>query len=259
MQARKRLKRQLLAHLPGLALPLYARLYRLRDIEPELRLLPRLCPREALALDVGAHEGVYSYFLLRRAAGVIAFEPNPQLAAHLRRTFGARLEVRETALSDADGTAHLHIPQRGAEAVTSNATIEPSVAEFQSETYTVSTTRLDRLMDGLKRVGFIKIDVEGHELSLLRGAEELLRRDQPNLLVEAEERHRRNAVGSIRDFLATLGYRGWLLERGRPRPIEEFSLERHQPIPQPPGVRYINNFIFAAAGSTLRRELEQAG
>lgn len=258
MQARRMVKRQLLAHLPGVALPLYAHIYRLRGIEPELRLLPRLCAREALALDVGAHEGVYSYFMLRQAARVIAFEPNPALAAHLRRTFGARLEVRETALSDTAGTARLHIPQRGSEAVTSNGSIEAAVAEPQSDVFTVSTTPLDHLMQGLGRTGFIKIDVEGHELSALRGAAGLLRRDRPNLLVEAEERHRHDAVGSVRDFLDSLGYRGYFLEQGRPRPIGQFSPQRHQPIPQPPGVRYINNFIFTPDGTALQRELEAA-
>jgi FkbM family methyltransferase len=254
MQARRLVKQKLLAHLPGMALPLYAHFYRLRDIEPELRLLPRLCAREGLALDVGAHEGVYSYFMLRQAARVIAFEPNPVLAAHLRRTFGARLDVRETALSDTAGSARLHIPQRGSEAVTSNGSIEASAAEPQSDVFTVSTTPLDQLIDGLGRVGFIKIDVEGHELSVLRGAAGLLRRDRPNLLVEAEERHRREAVSSIHDFLGSLGYRGYFLEQDRPQPIGRFSPQRHQPIPQPPGVRYINNFIFLPDGTALQRE-----
>jgi hypothetical protein len=57
-------------------------------------------------------------------------------------------------------------------------------------------------------VGFIKIDVEGHELSVIKGATALIRRDSPIILVELEDRHRPDAMRSFSSFLGGLGYGG---------------------------------------------------
>ena len=64
---------------------------------------------------------------------------------------------------------------------------------------TVETIRVPlRTLDSynLSNIGFIKIDVEGHELDVLRGAEVTLRRDQPNLLIEIENRHAPTRCGA---------------------------------------------------------------
>ncbi len=82
-------------------------------------------------------------------------------------------------------------------------------------------------------MGFIKIDVEGHELAVLRGAEGLLRACHPALLIEASDEHRPGALESIRAFLEPLGYRGYVAENGRMRPVE-------------PSDASLDNFIFRA-------------
>ena len=78
------------------------------------------------------------------------------------------------------------------------------------EEISVPTRRLDSYQ--FDTVGFIKIDVEGHELKVLEGAEAILHRDRPNLLIEAEDRHRPNAVGSVIDYLKPFGYSVYCLK-----------------------------------------------
>ena len=68
----------------------------------------------------------------------------------------------------------------------------------------VDVTTLDQ--HALTNVGFIKIDVEGHELAVVKGAAETLVRECPNLLIEANSHHYPNAVSEIHRFLAGLGY-----------------------------------------------------
>ncbi len=101
----------------------------------------------------------------------------------------------------------------------------------------------------LRNVGFIKIDVEGHELAVLKGAIATLRREQPNFLVEIEEQHRHGAVQAVFGFFEQAGYTGFFLEDGARKPLSAFDLSLHQKLENldPRGAKralYINNFAF---------------
>lgn len=174
--------------------------------ERELALLPRLVPKDRLAIDVGAADGVYTWYLQRLSAGCVAFEPNPVNAAAICRRV-PRAMVHNVALSDADGIATLRIPVANGVSMAGLATLheQNALAEFDSVvTLSVPKRSLDSY--GMPRVGFIKIDVEGHELSVVRGATDLIKRDRPAILAELEDRHRPDALQSFSSFLAGLGY-----------------------------------------------------
>jgi hypothetical protein len=79
---------------------------------------------------------------------------------------------------------------------------------------------------GLRDVTFMKIDVDGHEVPVLRGAAETIRRDQPRLLIEVEQRIQ--PVENVTDLLASWGYRGWVLPGPRWVPLADFPLAAHQ-------------------------------
>lgn len=184
-----------------------------RDGEPELHLLPQLCSRQLWSIDIGANNGVYSWHMARWSAGVIAFEPQPVHAGFLTRAFGRRVRVEPVALSDTAGEAQLRVPF--ARHQDGRATIEPQnpLSRDEVREYTVPRRRLDDY--DLPGVGLIKIDVEGHELAVLKGARGILERDRPHLIIEAEERHRPDALRSICDFLAPYGYEHFAFQGGR--------------------------------------------
>jgi len=71
----------------------------------------------------------------------------------------------------------------------------------------VKTRRLDGF--GFQNVSFIKIDVEGYEIDVLDGCDAVLRQQKPTLLIEAENRHRANAVQSLASYLCNYGYDGF--------------------------------------------------
>lgn len=184
--------------------------------EAEMALLDILCDARRTSIDVGAKTGMYAWRLLAHSAAVTAFEPNPELAHLLRAVFGRRMAVYETALSDRQGTATLRLPasppgrlKMGGMLKTGRGTIEAAntLADIggPARRFEVATRRLDDY--ALKDVGFIKIDVEGHEMAVLAGAGETIGRCRPNLLVEANDSHAPGAVGRMAAWAEAAGYR----------------------------------------------------
>jgi hypothetical protein len=97
------------------------------------------------------------------------------------------------------------------------------------------------------RVSFIKIDVEGHELEVLLGSVDTLRRDRPILLIEIEQRHSPVPISETFDFLASLGYIGEFLDaHGRCQPQFYFDVTEHQTrrLDAVGTPEYINTFVF---------------
>jgi len=217
-----------------------------KSFEPETALLRHLCRRDRAAVDVGANYGVYTHFLLAHAETVHAFEPLPDLASLLRKAFrrlSGRVFIHEIALSDASGFADLKSPQDQP----GRSTIDPHNAlsidvdpSAPIRCYRVVRRRLDSFV--LPSVGFIKVDVEGHEPEVLRGAEGVLLRDKPSLLIEIEERHRAGSVEESATYLTHLGYAGFLLQGGRLLPLAHFELAEHQDPSLPE--TYVRNLVF---------------
>jgi FkbM family methyltransferase len=219
--------------------------------EPELKLLKYLVQRDKIAIDVGANNGLYTDALLSITSKVVAVEPNPNYVKELRNLFGLRIDLVAAALSDVEGSAELHIPI-GTAPAEGNASIEGEnpITKTNCRHVNVPLKRLDSL--GLNNVGFIKIDVEGHEEKVIVGGEELIRRCRPILLVEVENRHRPDAVRSMVTRMNGLGYSGFFLNEGVLTSISAFDPAEHQPqsvaeelfAGKRPSKRYINNFIF---------------
>ncbi len=244
-------KLNLLSALPvALRRPLVRRWYRSqveRDGEPELAWLRRLVGPGQVALDIGANLGIYSYELSRLGVRVIAFEPNPQVAAVLRSMALAGAEVCEIALSDHEGSAELSIPTEG------GGFGLATIGELKSYNgpltrVRVRAARLDSLT--LPSVDFIKIDVEGHEEAVLAGARDLIARDAPSLLVEVEERHNPGAIKRISTMMENVGYSGYYLYDGRWQSLASFEPDIHQRAEFDAATRratdYVNKLSFRA-------------
>jgi len=213
--------------------------------EVEWHLLPLLVDRGRLALDVGGNHGVYAGALVPLVREVHAFEPFLQLAEALRRKLPPGVTVHPFALSDREGTLTLTIPRRSGALLDGLATLEGAeslarAGEHDTIAVPVETRRLDQL--GLRDVGFIKIDVEGHEIEVLLGSAELIARDRPVLLVESQTLTRREAPYNVFTFLGALGYHGVFVAGSEIHEVEAFDRVTAQK-----GQVYVNNFIFFPA------------
>jgi FkbM family methyltransferase len=215
----------------------------LSALEPEFDLLPILASRDRVSVDAGANMGTFSYALSKLSAAVYAFEPLADLAGFLMRARLPNVHVANVALSDHMGYETLRVPLIAGRPSSTRASLGGHPAEFIEHRVAVSTLDAQQLGD----VGFIKIDVEGHELRLLAGAAETIARCRPSMLIELEPR--RLQGGTIDDAFARMeswGYRGFFYdEHAALRPVSDFDPARHQARQRRSyNEPYVNNFIF---------------
>jgi FkbM family methyltransferase len=197
--------------------------------ERELRLVHGLSDPTRTTLDIGSNRGLYAIAALRFSKKVIAFEPQPYFAAFLRRHLGTLVEVHECAVSDTTGTATLLVPadpRLHAEArLLSVVDRSPSAMTKNSVSVRVKTVRLDDTVTD--QVGLMKIDVEGHELAVLSGAEKLIESCRPNIIIEIENRHRAGAMDDAVRWFQAKRYRGCYLTHSGLSPIEGIGADQH--------------------------------
>lgn len=212
-------------------------------IEPELFLLPFLCNKYRVSIDIGANAGMYSLHMLKHSKMVYAFEPNPRYTKRLTRSFPSRFKLFPVALSNVTGISEMRIPIgiNGAATLECANNFGGNYSNQQIEVMQVSINTLDEF--NFREVGFIKMDVEGYEGTVLEGAVKTIADSRPAMLIEIEERHRPGSIRQVCDFLSTYGYKGYFLMQGRLRPIEAFNAVAYQSATNV-GKLYINNFIF---------------
>lgn len=185
---------------------------RFRNQKTEFDVIRKRLQPSDIACDIGANKGSFIYWLSHwcRDGRVIAFEPQPELAdrlAHNCRVIGlGNVTVEARAVYSHSGEMDLFVPeghQPGA-SLTRNALTDKDFA-----TLSVSVVSLDDYFAEYDKVGLIKIDAEGAELQILKGAERVLRQHAPLLVFECENRHL--APGNVEEvfsYLESLGYEG---------------------------------------------------
>jgi FkbM family methyltransferase len=233
--------------------------------EPELARLDELCPAGCgTAVDVGGGYGPWTRRLSARARRVVTVEPVPHLARLLTSAAPANVRVIQAAAADRPGTARLWLPpddagDRGVSSLVRR--------DIHGRALEVPCVTLDEL--ALHDVGFIKIDVDGSELAVLRGATALLARDRPALFIELESRIQ--PIAPVVTYLSMLGYDGWVLPGDNWVPLAAFPLEAHQSVasyvvahgllrrvlPFRKRPRYVNSVLFLPDGR--RPESPQVG
>jgi FkbM family methyltransferase len=221
--------------------------------EFELGFIPHLCRPAQDAIDVGANEGSYVHFMRRYARQVYAFEPVPWLADRLRDKFRTGVIVKPVALSDAAGRARLRIPVVDGELITGLSSLDtPAGPSGETREFEVETAALDDIYAG--DLGFIKIDVEGHEDAVLRGSRRTVARCRPRVQIEIVEDLSPGGVGRAAAFFGELGYRGYFVWQHALAPLSEFDaaiMQRPDVVAgYGPGLarrifgRYVANFLF---------------
>jgi FkbM family methyltransferase len=167
-------------------------------------------------VDIGAHlgyEALLASILVGEHGRVVSFEPQQDIAVWTARNLSRFAQTRIVVSAVGDACGELDFSQRD---LLSSAFSGPSATSTGGRSTRVPLTTLAAaLREDERPVDFLKCDVEGGEMAVLRGAQDVLRRDQPVLVLEAEmpsaggERPR---VNEFAEFLAPLGYLGFIFE-----------------------------------------------
>lgn len=185
--------------------------------ENEWRFLNRFLKKGMVVLDIGAHHGFYTILAAKKVGSsgrVVAFEPSPRelrrLAFHLKVNHIVNVEVEPFALASEDGQRMLFLVD--GRDTGCNSLRPPAVSEPTRE-INVKTKSLDDYLGQHQNIGnidLVKMDVEGAELEVLKGAARLLRRNpRPVFMVEVQDIRSAPwgyAAGAVYDTLAQSGF-----------------------------------------------------
>ena len=187
-----------------------------RDVhDPDFLYFAELAGRSGLFVDVGANRGqsAVSVRIVWPECEIVSFEPNDVVVPALRHIAAklGHVQIHEVALGEADGEAQFLQPWVDGQPFLEQGTIAPEQFErpwiidgFKQHGQCVTTTEVRVTVRRLDTFGLaptaVKIDAEGSELAVLRGAESTLRRHKPIVMVENNDWH------SVTAFLSGLGY-----------------------------------------------------
>jgi FkbM family methyltransferase len=238
--------------------------YRHTSDSEEINYLIKHIFKGETVMDIGCHKGAYLYWMQQRVGvtgNVIAFEPQPTLHNYLSNIINdvqsySNVKLYPYALSNKAGLLNFYVP-KGKNETSPGASL--NTQKNEQEDCTTLQVEVKRVDDFITEVGnklsFIKIDVEGHELELLQGAQQTLNKYHPIVLIELEARHcSKERVNEVFAFITTMGYKGYFFNEHDLLPIEEFKFDIHQ---AQQGDRYwanptyCNNFVFEPLKKTI--------
>lgn len=215
-------------------------------LEPEMKIIKYLIKEGDRVIDVGGNRGLYAYQFWKIGAKVEVFEPNSKCSDLLAKWAADKgnVAVYPIALSNCTGHSKLYVPvdSSGVEHDSSGS------IEHQASLHMREQDVQLRTLDSFEfdNVSLIKIDVEGHEYSVIAGAAKTIGSMKPALLIEIEQRHNARPIVDVFEKILSFGYKGYFLNAGKLMELSGFDPQCHQ---EPSNLGnaeqiYINNFIF---------------
>ncbi|MBA4239345.1 MAG: hypothetical protein C0448_01375 [Sphingobacteriaceae bacterium] len=221
------------------------------EFDAELLLLEFFLTKNSVFFDIGTNKGEYAYYVekLINTKNIYLFEPEKKLNKQLQAIF-SNCNVNHIALSDNKGKHQFKIPVINGVVDNCLSSLEVGNKE-ENETeaiiYEVKTDTLDNFTKEKNVIpDVIKIDVEGHELSVLKGAKKFISKYHPTLIIEIEQRHHKDInIESVFESFKQKGYNCYYYSK---KQSQLFSYENKTHLTNTKDyfgkIDYINNYIF---------------
>ena len=224
-------------------------LYERERAEVEEAIVPIFLSQTTECIDVGANYGRYTVLMSLFSQQVHSFEPSPQCINSLENLCLPNVSIYPQALSSSEGVGEYFAPIKEGSYFSSHGSLEQSVLTTYCDVDTIEIHKstLDSLSS--RKISFVKIDVEGHEMEVLAGGQKLISEQKPVFMVEVEERHSKGSLEKIKDFFEKLDYQGFYISGKKVFSFDLFVAEfqnpqeLERPVPRRE-MSYVNNFIF---------------
>ncbi len=144
------------------------------------KYIKKYCSSDAVAIDIGAHIGIHTRNLSKYAKHVIAFEPNPKTYTMLKMNTESLSNVTtiNAAVGSYTGTIGF---------VSKDMNCQSEIIEGYDNNIQINVVDLDTFLNNYINsniISFIKIDVEGHEISAFKGMKHIIQKYAPTILFE---------------------------------------------------------------------------
>tara|TARA_B100000787_G_scaffold166392_1_gene151578 strand:+ start:3293 stop:4156 length:864 start_codon:yes stop_codon:yes gene_type:complete len=193
-------------------------------------------------VDIGANNGYFTNMLLKVSKKVISFEPIIYLyQLNLKLFKNKNVTFYNLALGDKKSYGKINIPR-------DNDPESSLINKFKnSYIQKVKISTGDEILQS-KRIDFIKIDVEGYELFVLKGLKKIIKKNLPIFLIEIEKRHNKN-YKEIFNYMINHNYKIFYLDKNNKFKIIEIKsiskfIDRNQNFKKYKISAYLNNFWF---------------
>ena len=168
------------------------------------------------AVDVGANIGNHSLYFAEHYANVVALEPNPRLFELLEFNARLRRNIRPLNIGASDISKEMSLSYDSANWGGGQLWSQQPDAS-RAFTVPVNVQKLDDLPELADHpIGLLKIDVEGHEIRVLKGAATLIARSRPVILFEQHAHESKDGSSEVVDFLRSNGYEKFYEVRSLP-------------------------------------------
>jgi FkbM family methyltransferase len=193
-------------------------------------------------VDIGANNGYFTNLLLKVSKKVISFEPITYLyQLNLKLFINKNVTFYNLALGDKESYGKINIPR-------DNDPESSLINKFKnSDIQKVKISTGDKILQN-KKIDFIKIDVEGYELFVLKGLKKVIKKDLPIFLIEIEKRHNKN-FKDIFYYMINHNYEIFYLNKNNKLKIIKIKsiskfIDQNQNFEKYKINTYLNNFWF---------------
>lgn len=188
------------------------------------------------AVDIGSNYGIYSFLFSKFFKKVESFEPIKKHFIETNNLF-SNVKVYNYALGNKEYYGNINVPIINNRLIYGFSSIHTTFENSISEKIYVK--KFDKIFK-CKSLAFMKIDVEGYEVEVIKGALESIKKFKPIIMVEIEDRHNEKSFKFAFNQLKKFNYNCYYLDKFKLKEIRSSSviLDRLS------NTRFINNFFF---------------